>query len=57
MSTRIPTPTEYQALNLPSDLPVLHTFRVVYSHNNRPIEATTMIKPGHLTELHYKLTP
>lgn len=44
-------------MNLPSDLPVLRTLRVVYSDEQRPIEATVMVKAGHLYELQYEFTP
>ncbi|MEV0633583.1 GntR family transcriptional regulator [Streptomyces sp. NPDC050619] len=57
VSARIPTQEQYQALSLPSDLPVLRTLRVVYSDDDRPIEATVMVKAGHLYELQYEFTP
>lgn len=57
VSARIPTQAQYQALRLPSSLPVLRTFRVVYSDDERPIEATVMVKAGHLYELQYEFTP
>ncbi|MGW2088435.1 GntR family transcriptional regulator [Streptomyces sp. NPDC001880] len=56
VSARIPTQEQYQALRLPGDLPVLRTLRVVYSNNGRPIEATVMVKAGHLYELQYEFT-
>ncbi|WP_411148422.1 GntR family transcriptional regulator [Streptomyces sp. A30] len=57
VSARIPTQEQYQALSLPSDLPVLRTLRVVYSDDDRPVEATVMVKAGHLYELQYEFTP
>ncbi|MFI2508654.1 GntR family transcriptional regulator [Streptomyces sp. NPDC018972] len=57
VSARVPTQEQYQALNLPSDLPVLRTLRVVYSDDERPVEATVMVKAGHLYELQYEFTP
>lgn len=57
VSARVPTQEQHQALNLPSDLPVLRTLRVVYSDNDRPVEATIMVKAGHLYELQYEFTP
>lgn len=57
VSARIPTQDQYQALNLLSSLPVLRTLRVVYSDGDRPIEATVMVKAGHLYELEYEFTP
>lgn len=49
-----PTHEEFEALELPSPLPVLHTFRIVYSDGDRPIEVTTMAKAGHLYEVQYE---
>lgn len=57
VSARIPTQDQYQALNLPSSLPVLRTLRVVYSDHERAIEATVMVKASHLYELQYEFTP
>ncbi|MFF9566680.1 GntR family transcriptional regulator [Streptomyces sp. NPDC014685] len=56
VSARIPTQEQYRALRLPGDLPVLRTLRVVYSDDERPIEATVMVKAGHLYELQYEFT-
>jgi GntR family transcriptional regulator len=57
VSARVPTQEQYEALRLPGDLPVLRTLRVVYTDGDRPIEATVMIKAGHLYELQYEFTP
>ncbi|WP_399089441.1 GntR family transcriptional regulator [Streptomyces sp. BBFR2] len=57
VSARIPTQEQYEALQLPGNLPVLRTLRVVYSHDERPVEATVMVKAGHLYELRYDFTP
>ncbi|MFJ3923659.1 GntR family transcriptional regulator [Streptomyces sp. NPDC090022] len=57
ISARIPTRLEHAALRLPGDLPVLRTLRAVYSDDHRPIEATEMVKAGHLYELQYEFTP
>ncbi|MFB7776604.1 GntR family transcriptional regulator [Streptomyces bauhiniae] len=54
VSARVPTQEQYRALRLPSDLPVLRTLRVVFSDAERPIEATVMVKAGHLYELQYE---
>lgn len=54
VSARVPTQDQYEALRLPSDLPVLRTLRVVYSDDERPIEVTVMAKAGHLYELRYE---
>ncbi|MGW3162103.1 GntR family transcriptional regulator [Streptomyces sp. NPDC001142] len=56
VSARIPTQEQYQVLRLPGDLPVLRTLRVVFSDERRPIEATVMVKAGHLYELQYEFT-
>ncbi|MFH8606727.1 GntR family transcriptional regulator [Streptomyces sp. NPDC018029] len=56
VSARVPTQEQFQALKLPTDLPVLRTLRVVYSDGDRPIEATVMVKAGHLYELQYEFT-
>jgi GntR family transcriptional regulator len=57
VSARVPTQEQYEALQLPSNLPVLRTLRVVYSDHERPIEATVMVKAGHVYELQYEFTP
>ncbi|MFL4491520.1 GntR family transcriptional regulator [Streptomyces sp. VTCC 41912] len=49
-----PTNEEYEALQLPRQISVLRTFRVVLSHDDRPIEVTTMAKAGHLYALQYE---
>ncbi|WP_030814048.1 GntR family transcriptional regulator [Streptomyces sp. NRRL F-2799] len=56
VSARVPTQEQYRALKLPSDLPVLRTLRVVFSDDERPIEATVMVKAGHLYELQYEFS-
>lgn len=48
------TTEEYEALQLPRQISVLRTFRVVLSHDDRPIEVTTMAKAGHLYALQYE---
>ncbi|WP_351227041.1 GntR family transcriptional regulator [Streptomyces sp. NPDC002133] len=57
VSARVPTQEQCTALLLPGNLPVLRTLRVVYSNHERPIEATVMVKAGHLYELRYEFTP
>ncbi|MGW0825482.1 GntR family transcriptional regulator [Streptomyces sp. NPDC002845] len=57
VSARIPTQEQFQALRLPGSLPVLYTLRTVYTDHRRPVEATTMVKAGHLYELQYEFTP
>ncbi|MFI8878765.1 GntR family transcriptional regulator [Streptomyces sp. NPDC055243] len=57
VSARVPTQEQYTALQLPGNLPVLRTLRVVYSDDDLPIEASVMVKSGHLYELRYEFTP
>ncbi|UUN27571.1 GntR family transcriptional regulator [Streptomyces sp. FIT100] len=57
VSARVPTQDQCVALVLPGNLPVLRTLRVVRSDGDRPIEATVMVKAGHLYELRYEFTP
>ncbi|MPY53697.1 GntR family transcriptional regulator [Streptomyces acidicola] len=57
VSARVPTQEQFQVLRLPSSLPVLCTLRVVYTDDGRPIEATAIVKAGHLYELQYEFMP
>ncbi|MFC9029000.1 GntR family transcriptional regulator [Streptomyces arboris] len=57
VSARVATQEQYRRLRLPGDLPVLRTLRVVFSDDDRPIEATVMVKAGHLYEVQYEFTP
>jgi GntR family transcriptional regulator len=54
LSTRLPTTEELVTLDLPDDVPILRTLRVVYSAAGRPIEASVLVKGGHLYELIYQ---
>ncbi|MBU7597580.1 GntR family transcriptional regulator [Streptomyces sp. P38-E01] len=54
VSARTPTQEQYGLLQLTGETPVLHTLRVVLTHGDRPVEATTMVKSGHLYELRYE---
>lgn len=54
VSARVPTQEQYTALALPTDLPVLRTFRVVYSDGQRPVEVSVAAKAGHLYEAQYE---
>jgi len=54
VSATIATQEQYEALELPSDLPILRTFRTVLSDDDRVIEVTEMAKAGHLYELRYE---
>jgi GntR family transcriptional regulator len=55
VQARLATVEEFTALKLPEDMPVLRQFRVVFTDENRPVEATVMVKAGHLYELQYGL--
>ncbi|WP_098027026.1 GntR family transcriptional regulator [Streptomyces sp. st115] len=57
VSARVATQEQYRLLRLPGDLPVLRTLRVVFSDDDRPIEATVMVKAGHLYEVQYEFGP
>ncbi|MGW1411364.1 GntR family transcriptional regulator [Streptomyces sp. NPDC002403] len=57
VSARVATQDQYRLLRLPGDLPVLRTLRVVHSDDDRPVEATVMVKAGHLYEVQYEFTP
>ncbi|AHH98199.1 GntR family transcriptional regulator [Kutzneria albida] len=54
VSVRQPTTEEVEALDLPADVPVIRQFRVIYSDNRTPVEASVMVKGGHLYELLYR---
>lgn len=54
ISARPPTTDEVEALDLPGDVPVIRQFRVVYSDDARPVEASILVKGGHLYELLYR---
>ncbi|MEZ0074450.1 GntR family transcriptional regulator [Planotetraspora sp. GP83] len=54
LSVRLPTTQELEVLELPDDVPVIRTFRVVYADHVRPVEAQILVKGGHLYELVYR---
>jgi GntR family transcriptional regulator len=54
LSVRPPTTEEVETLELPADVPVIRQFRVIYSDKSVPVEATIMVKGGHLYELMYQ---
>lgn len=49
-----PTPEQYEALRMPTKIPVLRTLRKTVSTDDRVIEVTEMAKAGHLYELRYE---
>lgn len=56
VSARIPTQEQQTLLKLPHGVPVLRTFRVVYSDGDRPVEVHDTVESGHLYELQYEFT-
>lgn len=52
---RPPTEEELLALELPAEVSVTRTLRVVYSDEDRPVAASIMVKSGHLHELRYSV--
>jgi GntR family transcriptional regulator len=54
LSARLPTTEELETLELPDGVPVIRQFRVIYSDNDRPVEASILIKGAHLYELLYR---
>lgn len=55
VSARLPTTEEFEALDMPVDVPVLRQLRVMYS-DTRPVEVTIIIKGAHRYELLYRET-
>ena len=49
----MPTTEEVEILDLPN-VPVIRQFRVIYSDSERPVEASVLVKGGHLYELLYR---
>ncbi|MEV6712662.1 GntR family transcriptional regulator [Lentzea sp. NPDC051208] len=56
ISARSPTVEEAETLDLPDGTPVIRQLRVIYSDNERPVEASVLIKGAHLYELLYRQT-
>lgn len=54
VSARMPTADESDLLALPN-VPIIRQFRVVYSHEDRPVEVSILIKGAHLYELRYRM--
>ncbi|SDD58550.1 GntR family transcriptional regulator [Actinokineospora iranica] len=54
ISARPPTVEEVETLDLPDGTPVIRQLRVIYSHNEQPVEASVLIKGAHLYELLYR---
>jgi GntR family transcriptional regulator len=54
VSARLATTEEFEALELPDDVPVLRTLRTVYTDRARPVEVSILIKGAHRYELLYR---
>lgn len=54
ISTRPPTSEEFVALELPTEVPILRTFRVAVAASGRPVECQLMVKAGHRHEVRYR---
>ncbi|MFC3986855.1 GntR family transcriptional regulator [Streptosporangium jomthongense] len=54
ISSRVPTPEEVEHLDIPDGVSVLEQFRVIYSDDDRPVEVSLIVKPGHLYKLKYR---
>ncbi|WP_394427228.1 GntR family transcriptional regulator [Streptomyces sp. SGAir0957] len=55
VSSEIPTEEEVVALQLPKDMPVMMTFRIVYSDKALPIEASLLTKAAHRYRMRYAI--
>lgn len=53
LSVRPPTTEEVELLDLPLDVPVIRQLRVIYAQDGTPVEASSLVKGGHLYELQY----
>jgi len=50
----MPTTEEVELLDLPVNVPVIRQFRVIRSAAGRPVEASVLVKGGHVYELRYR---
>jgi len=55
VAARPATTEEYEALEIPRDVPVLEVFRIVYSDDEKPIEVTVLTKPAHRFKMGYHI--
>jgi GntR family transcriptional regulator len=53
VAARPATTEEYEALEIPRDVPVIEVFRIVYSDDEKPIEVTLLTKPAHRFKMGY----
>ncbi|MGN9774914.1 GntR family transcriptional regulator [Micromonospora sp. H33] len=54
LSARMPTTEEVAMLDLPAYVPVIRQLRVIHTDDERPIEASVLVKGSHLHELRYE---
>ncbi|MEU4387063.1 GntR family transcriptional regulator [Promicromonospora sp. NPDC023805] len=54
VSARPPTRDEVETLDLPVRTPVIRQLRVVLSDDDRPVEASVLVKGAHLYELQFR---
>ncbi|MFH9574234.1 GntR family transcriptional regulator [Streptomyces sp. NPDC017454] len=55
VAARPATTEEYEALEIPRDVPVIEIFRIVYSDDEKPIEVTLLTKPAHRFKMGYRI--
>lgn len=55
VGARPATTEEYEALEIPRDVPVIEVFRIVYSDDDKPIEVTLLTKPAHRFKMGYHI--
>ncbi|MFD5294750.1 GntR family transcriptional regulator [Streptomyces mutabilis] len=55
VAARPATTEEYEALEIPRDVPVIEVFRIVYSDEEKPIEVTLLTKPAHRFKMGYHI--
>lgn len=55
VAARPATTEEYEALEIPRDVPVIEVFRIVYSDDEKPIEVTLLTKPAHRFKMGYRI--
>ncbi|WHM30250.1 GntR family transcriptional regulator [Streptomyces sp. BPPL-273] len=55
VAARPATTEEYEALEIPRDVPVIEIFRIVYSDDENPIEVTLLTKPAHRFKMGYRI--
>jgi GntR family transcriptional regulator len=56
IATRVATVEEYELLELPGNPPVLEAFCVAFTDDQKPVEVTVLIKPGHLFRMGFTVS-